>query len=118
MAAILGTAQAPSVEAAMALTERNSMESNHMALCTADAVATSSRKSTKVGGKPRSAGFSDDIDNDAGPSTHHTIESTRRRSSRALVALPGSERHEREKKSGKLEDDAIGVLAAVEEDAG
>ncbi|KAF1318848.1 hypothetical protein FI667_g13538, partial [Globisporangium splendens] len=65
LAAILGTAQAPSVEAAMALTERNSMENNHMYVCVADASTSSSlstKKSARVYEKTRSITFSDDVD--------------------------------------------------------
>uniref|UniRef100_K3X5F0 Uncharacterized protein n=1 Tax=Globisporangium ultimum (strain ATCC 200006 / CBS 805.95 / DAOM BR144) TaxID=431595 RepID=K3X5F0_GLOUD len=93
LAAILGTAQAPSVEVAMALTERNSMENNHTYVCVADANSSSSsstKKSAKVYGKTKSITFSDDIGTeDIGPSMHHTIEETHRRSSRVPGNLPG-----------------------------
>lgn len=82
------------------------MESNHTAICSSDAATNSKRSIAKMaatsGGKI-SKGF-DDIDNDVGPSSHHTIESTRRRSSRVSVALPLSKK--RNEQVSEAEDGA------------
>lgn len=81
------------------------MESNHTVICAADA-ATNSRRSTAGMAATNGGNISkdfDDIDNDVGPSSHHTIESTRRRSSRVSVALPLSKK--RDEQVSEAEDD-------------
>lgn len=104
----MGTAQAPSVESALALTERNSMESNHTAVCAADAGSNSRRSIAKsnVASSVKASKAFDDIDNDVGPSSHHTIESTRRRSSRVIIALPVSKRHHESQNEHEVEVEA------------
>lgn len=111
----------------MALTEKNSLESLHTAICAADMAAASSVTSRRAlskgashgrvhrrdhssgGGGASSRSGVDDIDTDVGPSRHPTIESTRRRSSRVSspIVFPVRKRHsdEHEGDDGEGEED-------------
>lgn len=111
LAAILGSAQAPSVETALALTERNSLKANHGVVCVADAMASrraTSLKREKVLSHTRvRAGFEDNIvDSDGGPNrpSRSTVANTHERSSRVPVTSSKSNESER----AVLEDDDDG----------
>ncbi|TYZ64831.1 hypothetical protein PybrP1_010980 [[Pythium] brassicae (nom. inval.)] len=100
LAAILGSAQAPSVETALALTERNSLKANHGVVCVADAMTARRTMAVKRGrgsSHARVRGGFEGIDSDVGPSSRSrsTVANTRQQSSRAPVAFSASKASKR-----------------------